>query len=319
MRDNSAFRRLFSRGVQVLLYGLITVFLVNSLLQGWDQIKTYPWRVNLLWLVLAAVFPMVNAVGHGMLWTWSNRRMAIDLPYRTGVRIFLMAQLAKYVPGGVWSFANVAYSGQKLGLSGSLLTLTFILNMLLIVAASAILAAPLLPIAFPDTALRLDAVVLGGLLVAIVTAPLVLRVALESVARWRKLDTVALQVHRLTSYPALLFMFVVVLGLHLFNLASFVLFLQSSMPIAWADSLHAALAWNTAWLAGFLFLIAPSGLGVREYVLVLLLQPGIPASVATVIAVAHRVFMTAVDLLLLLGLGIEQAHASTRRLRRNNK
>lgn len=314
-----SWRRVLNFLVQIALYSLITVFLIDSLARGWDQVKAYPWQYDIPLLALAVFLVLLNVVGQAILWTWAIRRMDLMLPYRDGVRIFLTSQLAKYIPGGVWSFANVAYSARKIDLPGSLLTLMFVLSTLLMVAANAVFAIPILPQLFPEFPVSLDLLMILGLALAIVLGPFVLRIALKRIAEWRKLDAEAIQCDRITGYSSMLFMFLVVLCLHAFNLLSVALFMQSSIEITWADSIRAALAWNSAWLAGFLFLIAPSGLGVREYVLVLLLQPIMPRSIATVISVLHRLFMTMVDLILLLLVGLERFQESGSRLRTNSR
>jgi uncharacterized membrane protein YbhN (UPF0104 family) len=63
-------------------------------------------------------------------------------------------------------------------------------------------------------------------------------------------------------------------------------------------------AWVMAYLAGYLSLLTPSGLGVREAVMVLLLGPVLPAPVAALVAVAVRLLMVLAEV---LGAGIALA------------
>jgi len=51
-------------------------------------------------------------------------------------------------------------------------------------------------------------------------------------------------------------------------------------------------------LANLLVIVTPGGLGTREFILAALLNPGMPASVAVVIAAASRIIMTVCELLL---------------------
>jgi uncharacterized membrane protein YbhN (UPF0104 family) len=51
-----------------------------------------------------------------------------------------------------------------------------------------------------------------------------------------------------------------------------------------------------AWVAGFLAVTVPGGIGVREGVLIVLLGPLLGAETAAVIAATHRVFLTALEL-----------------------
>jgi uncharacterized membrane protein YbhN (UPF0104 family) len=55
-----------------------------------------------------------------------------------------------------------------------------------------------------------------------------------------------------------------------------------------------------SWVAGFLVVIAPAGLGVREAALVLGLRSVLPASAALAVSVLSRLLMTLADVLLAL-------------------
>ena len=55
--------------------------------------------------------------------------------------------------------------------------------------------------------------------------------------------------------------------------------------------------WVGAYLIGFLSLLTPSGLGVREGALVLLLSPLLPGAVAAVVAIVARLWMVVVEFL----------------------
>ena len=62
------------------------------------------------------------------------------------------------------------------------------------------------------------------------------------------------------------------------------------------DVLRYAGVFAAAWVAGFVVVVAPGGLGVREAVIVALLQGRLGEAEAIVLATASRIAFTVVDL-----------------------
>jgi hypothetical protein len=79
-------------------------------------------------------------------------------------------------------------------------------------------------------------------------------------------------------------------------------------PLAAADVPLVMAAYAAAYAAGFLTLLTPAGLGVREGVLVIALAPILPAGPALVVALVSRVWMMLVELA-----GAAVAHLVARR------
>ena len=68
------------------------------------------------------------------------------------------------------------------------------------------------------------------------------------------------------------------------------------LPTARLDLPTAIAAFTASYLAGFLALVAPGGIGVREGVMILLLQGPLGLAAATVLALASRVLITITEL-----------------------
>jgi hypothetical protein len=90
---------------------------------------------------------------------------------------------------------------------------------------------------------------------------------------------------------------------------SFVLFLGGLTPIAWEQAPLLASAYVGAWLIGYLTLLAPTGIGVREGVLVFLVGNEIGFAAATVAALGYRILIALRDLVVAL-IGARMAPAS---------
>jgi glycosyltransferase 2 family protein len=68
------------------------------------------------------------------------------------------------------------------------------------------------------------------------------------------------------------------------------------LPDARLDLATAIAVFTASYLAGFLALLAPGGLGVREGVFIVMLQPSLGLGAATVLALASRVLLTLTEL-----------------------
>ena len=98
-------------------------------------------------------------------------------------------------------------------------------------------------------------------------------------------------------YGALLEMLGLCLVMWALVSAGFALLAASMAPFAARDAVAVAASFPVAWVVGLIAFVAPGGLGVREGVLAALLGGLLPGGMAVVVALASRVWITAVELL----------------------
>ena len=79
---------------------------------------------------------------------------------------------------------------------------------------------------------------------------------------------------------------------------AFFLFVKSLAPVAWSDAGPLTACFALAWFIGFLSFLTPSGLGIREGLLGLLLANYMPAPQATFVALLCRVWMLSAEIVL---------------------
>ena len=81
------------------------------------------------------------------------------------------------------------------------------------------------------------------------------------------------------------------LGVWLIMGSAFALLAASFTPVTPQQFAALIATWAAAYVIGYLSMITPSGLGVREGVMILLLAPLFPAPIPTIIALAARLWM----------------------------
>lgn len=220
---------------------------------------------------------------------------------RATVKVFFLAGLGRYVPGKVWAVAGMAFLAGREGLP----------------PLGATAAAALGQITFLTTGLLFLALVLpgyGGLGAGILAALAGLAALVAAVvflsasgpgARLRhwvghhvgERAARAFEIFdRIRPRTAILWG-LGYLGAWALLGAAFTVFCAAFLPVR-ANALR-VLAGSVAasYLAGYLVLVAPAGIGVREGVMTALLSTIMPAPAAVVVAVVSRVWFTAAEVL----------------------
>jgi uncharacterized membrane protein YbhN (UPF0104 family) len=286
---SSAPRR--SRWLTVAVLALVAGFFLATLAAGWNDVISLKWRLEPGLFVLATV---VLALSYGLVaWLWGLAlHRAAGTRVATGARIWFLANLARYVPGNVWSYVGAVELARREGVARRTTLSVMALTQLLSVGV-ALLAG--LPVLLAERA-RLGRPALLGAVVVAAGAGLaaLFRGQLLDLARRRfpgfdpadltpSAATVVLLVAGYAAYWA-------VTGL------AFAALVASLYPLAASDVPLVVAAYAAAYAAGFLALLTPAGLGVREGVLVIALAPVLPAGPALVVALLSRVWMMLVEL-----------------------
>lgn len=291
-----------SRWRTVAVLAVVTGFFVATLAARWNDVISLKWRLE---PGLFAVATALLALSYGLvacLWGLALHRAA-GTRVAAGARIWFLSNLARYVPGNVWSYVGAVELARREGVARrttlAVMALTQVLSVGVAVAAG-------LPVLLAERARLGRPALLGALVVAAVAAlAAVFRRQLLGLARRRmpgfdpadltpSAGTVALLAAGYAVYWA-------VTGL------AFAALVASLYPLAPADVPLVMAAYAAAYAAGFLALLTPAGLGVREGVLVVALAPVLPAGPALVVALLSRVWMMLVEL---AGAGV--AHLAAR-------
>jgi uncharacterized membrane protein YbhN (UPF0104 family) len=215
------------------------------------------------------------------------------LPLRGAFRIWFIAQLGKYVPGKVWVLAAQVELGRQYKVPRLRMVSATLLNMAITMATGLAIAAVALPLTSPDATAKywwlfaVAPVLLASLHPKIVTWAL--NLGLRIIKRpplERPADLAATL--RTVGWNLIGW---ALFGVHIWLLALAAGGTGKSLPFA------AIGAYALAWTVGFLFFIAPGGLGAREAALAITLGPVLPAGAPLVVAIVSRVVFTLVDLI----------------------
>ncbi len=291
-------------GVRLLQVGLtvaVTWFILDRVgvdLALLGALNRGEWRPRPALFLASCVVLVVGYLWSASLWGRLVRDLGGPrLPVWTSVRVFMVANLGRYVPGKVWQIAGLAYLAQREGVQASVATGAAILGQGIALLGAALVGIGVL---FGANELwrnigwigRLAGIGAALIIIAGVVLPPVFR---RVVAFWFRLTRTDSPGDGLGSGNAgLRWLALYVVNWGIYATAFWLLYLSFG---EWRTFLQVGPAFAAAYVAGYIAVFAPAGAGIREGVLVVLLQPIMAREAAVVLAVIARLWTTAVELI----------------------
>jgi uncharacterized membrane protein YbhN (UPF0104 family) len=284
------YRRPLAWGVAIVAL----IFLVRVLLDSSAELQRYPLTIEPGALALSFVALSVPLLLAVPLWVWGLRWLGASLALADAARIWFLSNTVRYVPGNIWQPLTMVVLARERGVdevrTATSVALNWILSNLsgLLVAGvywTVDPAAPsrerlwLLPLVVIVALLALHPAVLGR----------VLRLALRATGR--------AQTHAALGFGRLVWLLLLHCGVWVGYGVAFALFWSALYPFDWRELPRLTGVFAGAYAIGFLSLLTPSGLGVREGALVFFLSGVYPVAVVTVVALLSRVWLIAGELL----------------------
>jgi uncharacterized membrane protein YbhN (UPF0104 family) len=288
---------------RTLLTALFTLAVLwfggRSLVGQWDAVQSLRAGLSTQWslVLLASAIVGVSYVVLIQTWRLTVSAWGETLGFATAARIWFVSNLGRYLPGKVWQIGAMGVMAQEAGVSsvaaiGSALVVSLvhlIIGFAVVGLTGRDLFLSIVPPGTPLTPVLTLAVVL------VLLAPRLLPMAAMGASK------VLRRPFSLPQLPARA-IWVAVAGSAiawvLFGLAFHLLGI-GLLRHPTGDASDAIAVFTLSYLAGFLALIAPGGIGVREGVMALLLtRAGIAtAAEATWLVVASRLWLTVLEIL----------------------
>lgn len=274
---------------------ILLIPLIFTIHKHWVNVRetllSADWcQVILGTFLLAAAQPILVLIAHANL-----KHLGFDLPYLRIFYVYFVSLAAKYLPGGIWGFPGRVVAYQTIGVKGSAPFISLIREeaVLFISAALVGLAGLLDGLRIADW-IRI-AIAVGALVC------IVLMLLVQIPGTWRALGKIkflksfgfseAQSGQQNGSYQWLLvslllgLLFWALIGIGFRAMALGVSNLVIDMSLLQAIGVFAL-----AWCAGYVILVAPAGIGIRESVLSALLANYLPVAQALSIALMARLW-----------------------------
>ncbi|MGC8838374.1 MAG: lysylphosphatidylglycerol synthase domain-containing protein [Anaerolineae bacterium] len=277
---------------------LIAFFWGRSLAATWPQVQALPWQVDLWPLAVSFPLLLVHLALLAGIWALSLRYLGERIPLAQATRVWLLTQIARYLPGGSWDALARMAVGSREGMRLLQGGVSVVLEMTMqTVAAVTVFLLSLL--VWPGGPALweygpLAALVPLGLLALY---PPVVERAVNAALRLAGRPPVRLGLR----YGQVLALFGLHLAARVLIGAAFFCFARALYPFPWGALPALVGTFAGAWAVGFVVFFVPLGLGVREGVMTALLGSLCPLPVASAIAVGFRLWIALRDLTAALG------------------
>jgi hypothetical protein len=278
--------------LRLAVVALFVVAITLLLARRWNEVRPLLHSLSAADVGLAMIAVLAAIFATFLCWRAVLTDLGSPLPASSGMRVFFLGQLGKYLPGSVWPVLAQMELGRGYKVPRRSSGAAVMIFMLLLLGTGLLVAALALPL-LGDDALRRYGWALTVLPVAAVLLyPAVLNRVLAAGLRLARREPMPqpLSLRGVLGAVAWGLVAWVLYGVHVWILARMLGVHGAGLP---ARSIGAFAA---AWSVGFLVVIAPAGGGAREAALIVLLGTGVGAARATVIAVVSRLLLTMGDL-----------------------
>ena len=286
----------WKRFAQVAVLVLALGFLVALVRSQWSSLLAYQWRIEPGWALLALLGLELSWLFELATWRTVLASLGGRLTYRRAVRTWFLSNIIRYIPGNVWQFLGMVEMAAADGVPRPATLTSIVLHQAISTAAGLVLAA--LYFAFIPSTQAPWSDWLRPFLLAVPLGLLLLQPRiLERMLNWVLVKLGRTPLHITLTWGQVWLLLVrygvVWLGMGL----SFTALVRSLTPLPASAVAYLVAAWAAAYVIGYLSMLTPSGLGVREGVMVVLLSVILPSPVAAVVAIVARLWMVAGEIL----------------------
>jgi hypothetical protein len=265
----------------LLLMGAIFGWMIHKIAIHWADVKDRAGLVS--WpnfLIASVLFALFLFAFRSLVWRRIINRFGYRIPLAPATRIWSSSELARYIPGVIWQMAGRVYLVKPYGVPGSVCAASQVLELVIFLLANILLGFACLVVfgirhIHGDARLWMYALGLLIPLLALLLHPRIFYGLMNRVmARLKKPPLTS----RLSGVELSRLLLWNILGLLVQSVAVF-LIVARPLELHWAKWYVVTGAYSLAWCAGFLAVLNPGGLGVREAVFIAMMNVTVPADV----------------------------------------
>ena len=285
---------------------MLLYFLVKEYIGVRNQISTTPTQLELFSLIPSFVLILMYWLGLTVPWFLLLRKFTqTSISFRDVFLLFHLSNVTRYLPGRVWGVVRMLALSERFGLSKTTVGVSLPLHVGFQTLLAGVVVVPMLfsPSFYqsihvfvswhPSNQVILP-IVCGIVCIVILFCLPQLRASVKSVFT---------QVHQTVQHggyalrTCCLSLAVWHLLLWMCQGLAFFLFINSLFPVGFSQLYPISGAYTLAWLIGFLSIVTPGGLGVREGILTFLLSSYMPAAQATLCVLLYRVWTISAEII----------------------
>jgi len=284
--------------VKAVFLLLVFFFLGKYFYDNWDTIKNLDIKPDIGIFIGSMLLYFAYKITLASLWHYITKLDKSEIKYTDAVRAYLYSILGKYIPGKVFMLAARVPAYEKKGVPIRKVAVCFLLeNVCTLLGAGFLFLISLL--FFPNDVLKdyMVAVIIFIVLFFVCIHPKIMNFFLRLVGKIIKKNDMEIPF----SYLQMLKIVVLFIGNWMIVGTGFYMLVTSIYEIPGSQLLYVGGVYGLSAIIGIISIFAPSGIGVREGIMVLGLSLIMPNEYAVIIGVVSRLWATVAELLLVLG------------------
>jgi len=309
--------------IQPIVLGLALLFITGLLASQWSNLRAYPWRLHNGWLALSALFMLVSWLIEIGLWRTILHLISISrkqqpppthesritnhdptLPYFSAMRFWFLSAITRYIPGNIWQPLSLTIYCRRWGFAPEATMTSVLFYQIVLLLSSIPIAAFYFGVTrnFGLLTEYLNSVIIW--LIPLGVIPLLAFLLrpdwLICCINWALQKTGRDPLNATLGWRDLLRLILVAIchwitwGICFATLTIALSDFTTAQMLDFAS--HLITVYAIAYTIGYLSVITPSGLGVREGAFFVLLTPLMGATAVTVAALAMRLWTTVGEL-----------------------
>ena len=281
--------RIAQRLAGPVLILLVAVFLGRALYSGLGEARSYEWRFDFFYLALSVVLIFLYYLQQWGGWRLIMRSFGDPMRRSESMVVWYSSILGRYVPGSVAMVAGRIGMCRRHGIPAATTFASLVYENALILISSLLLAAASVPFwpPFPYERYALLLTILAPIGLVFLHPAIFGRLANAGLRRLKREPLKAT-----LPFGRVLLLLPYYVGGWLILGLSFCALAASIAPVGAGDLALLIGGYAFAWEVGFLALVTPSGLGVKEGVLYVILRLIFPAPISAALVVLSRLWQT---------------------------
>ncbi|MGB3683516.1 MAG: lysylphosphatidylglycerol synthase domain-containing protein [Rubrobacteraceae bacterium] len=281
------------RFVGPALIVVVAVFLGRALYGSFSEARDYEWRFDPVYLSLSVALIFLYYLQQWGGWRLIMRSFGDPLPRSESAIIWYSSILGRYVPGSVAMVAGRIGMCRRHGIPAATTFASLVYENALILISSLLLAAASVPFwpPFPYERYALLLTLLAPICLVFLHPAIFGRLANAGLRRFKREPLKAT-----LPFGRVLLLLPYYVGGWLILGFSFSALAASIAPVGAGELALLIGGYAFAWEIGFLALVTPSGLGVKEGVLYVILRLVFPAPISAALVVLSRLWQTLAEL-----------------------
>lgn len=288
-------KKMIMRIIKIAFLVFVAVFLIRYFQKNMDDIKNLDFSMSWGIFVISMIFYFIYKLTLASLWHYITKLNHSSIKYTRAVTSYLYSILGKYIPGKVFMLAARVPAYEEENVPMRKVTVCFLLeNVCTLLGAAFLFLISLF--FFPNDILK-DYMVLAAIFVVlffVLINPRIINFFLRILGKLMKKEDMELPI----SYLQMIKVVVLFIGNWLIVGAGFYMLVCSIYPLPLSRLLYTGGIFGLSSIIGIISVFAPSGIGVREGIMVLGLSLIMPEEYAVIISIISRLWATVAELIL---------------------